>query len=178
MLCCLLFLLVVTADNAQSSPGESTPLSPALQSMVFKLGEWRWEARGLTGPGDSALHDGVGYSRVYPVNDGHALIDDHRIEWDNGVVYRAITYRTVDPASGDLMVVWAQADSGSTLKIDASWADGRYREINRGEDGFGRWTNTLTIDDIGADSHSARLIRRYESGLEIPSLQYRATRMQ
>ncbi len=167
----LLCFLVLIASSATSQEHHS------ISSLSFKLGSWKWEAQGLNKPGDSNVYSGEGYSNVFYANDSTAIIDDHRISWENGIDYSAITYRTYDPSSKKFMVVWAQANSGNTAKIEGHWEGEKFIELETGTDGYGKWTNRLELYDIKPNSHKAKLVRTYESGFRLTILEYNATRI-
>ncbi|MBO6523421.1 MAG: hypothetical protein JJ971_06335 [Balneolaceae bacterium] len=167
----LLCFLVLIASSASSQEHHS------ISSLSFKLGTWKWEAQGLNKPGDSNVYSGEGYSNVFYVNDSTSIIDDHRIFWENGIDYKAITYRTYDPASKKYMVVWAQANSGNTTKIEGHWEGEKFIELETGTDSYGSWTNRLELYDIKPNSHKAKLVRTYESGFRLTILEYSANRI-
>lgn len=146
-------------------------------SLAFKLGSWKWETRGLVIPGDPKTYKGVGYSNVYFINDSTSILDDHKIEWENGIVYRAITYRTYDKVNNNFMVVWAQAETGNTSKIEGHWEGGKFVELSSGTDAYGDWNDRLELFDIEEISHKAKLVRTYKNGYSIVLLEYTATRL-
>lgn len=149
-----------------------------IDKLSFKLGKWSWQTKGLTKPGDPQMYNGVGYSNIYFVNDSNAIVDEHKIDWEDGTVYKAITYRTFDEATQSYMVVWAQANTGNTSKIKGDWEGINFIEIEEGEDNYGKWKNRLKIFDIKPDSHKAKLERTYASGFKITILEYEATRIE
>lgn len=165
----LWFLIIGFCSIHQSQAQNSYPL----EKLAFKLGHWEWRAKTHTANG---IIEGVGKSHVYFINDSTALIDDHSIDWGGPNLYRAITYRTYDYSNEKYMVIWAQANTGNTLRIEGHWEEETFIEINSGEDQQGKWTNRLEISDILADSHKAKLIRTYENGKTYPILEYIATR--
>ncbi|MEP5614196.1 MAG: hypothetical protein ABJP45_18230 [Cyclobacteriaceae bacterium] len=167
-----IFLLLTTVVSSQIFAQ-----SDELKKLSFKVGEWRLETTGLVVPGDPKMYQGVGYSNHYYINDSTALLDDHRFEWENGTIYRAITYRTFDPNSGRYLVVWAQAGTSNTLQIDGNWEGEIFVEKSTGKDGYGVWNDRLEVFDITENSHKAKLIRRYDSGYSLTILEYSATRI-
>lgn len=142
-----------------------------------KVGKWKWKIRGYAKAGDPTIYNGVGYSNHYYANDSLALIDDHRFEWENGMVYRAITYRTYDTLNNNFLVVWAQANTSNTSKIIGVWQGEEFLEKSSGTDQYGNWTDLLRLYDIEKNSHKAKLVRTYESGFKITILEYEATRL-
>ena len=116
----LLLCISAHAINAQNKE---------IDKLSFKLGKWKWKTKGLTKSGDPKMYNGEGYSNIYYVNDSNAIIDEHKIDWEDGTIYKAITYRTFDEASKSYMVVWAQANTSNTSKIKGHWEGEKFVEI-------------------------------------------------
>ena len=164
----LLLCISAHAINAQNKE---------IDKLSFKLGKWKWKTKGLTKSGDPKMYNGEGYSNIYYVNDSNAIIDEHKIDWEDGTIYKAITYRTFDEASKSYMVVWAQANTSNTSKIKGHWEGEKFVEIEEGEDDYGKWINRLEIYDIKPNSHKAKLERTYASGFKLVILEYEATKL-
>ena len=168
----LFFILIFSFTYGQNNFSTENEIN----KLSFKLGKWKWKTRGYV-PNEKGPQNGIGYSHVYFINDSTSLIDDHLIEWENGFVYRAITYRTYDKQNNSYMVVWAQAETGHTLQIEGRWEENKFIEINKGKNEFGNWTNRLEINDIQENFHKAKLVRTYENGYKITILEYEAFRI-
>jgi len=173
-----ILLLTVIIMVSQLCFGQSDTMPKhQIEKFDFKIGHWKWKAKGLTKPNDPKIYNGTGFSHIYFANDSTAIIDDHKIEWENGVSYKAITYRTYDTISNKYLVVWAQAKSSNTAKIEGYWEGTKFIEIEKGADKFGEWTNRMEIYDIGNNYHKAKLIRTYKNGYSLTILEYEATRL-
>lgn len=171
-------LLIFTILISQICFGQSDTLVKSnIESLNFKIGHWKWKTKGLTKANDPKLYTGIGYSNVYYINDSTAILDDHKIDWENGIKYKAITYRTYDESSSSFLVVWAQANSSNTSKIKGYWKDDKFIEIEKGTDKYGNWTNRMEIYDITSNSHKAKLVRTYNNGFVVTILEYEATRI-
>ncbi len=167
---CIL-LSIFTLGQTNSAPTTGT------DRLSFFIGKWKWEAKGLTTYGDPKRYKGIGYSNIYYVNESKSILDDHTINYENGVKYRAITFRTYDPKKKTYLVVWAQTDSSNTTKIEGHWEGDKFIEIEKGTDKFGTWTNRMEIFDILPNSRRAKLVRTYKSGFTMVMLEYKATRV-
>ena len=171
----ILLLTILTFQNSYSQ--NDTLKKPKKDSLSFKIGHWKWKVKGLATYGDPNIYNGNAISHIYYINDSLATIDEHTITWENGIITKAITYRTYDSINDKYMVVFAQANSSYSAIIEGHREGEKFVEIEKGTDKYGEWVNRMEIYDIKKDAHKAKLVRSYKSGFKITIIEYDASRI-
>jgi len=148
--------------TAQAAPAHSVRLD-------FMVGRWRIDARIKNGP-ESYL-EGAGTMDVRWDGVGTTLLADMRVAFANFEV-NGVTRRVFNADADRWDISWNPTVEGRPVVpgIEGKYQDGRFIEINYGQDANGAFIGRLAIFDISNDHFSVRKDRLYDDGTLRPEI--------
>ena len=117
---------------------QTTPTAPGLDDWRFIEGRWNVHHRRLVArlAGSDEWHEFEGTSELWPLMAGAANVDDNVLDL-RGDPYRAASFRSFDPKTGNWSIWWLDGRNPGVLDVPV---------VGRFENGVGRFEADDTFE--------------------------------